>query len=298
MLTFSEYGNSLSASYFFYEILLVILFLIFGGIFFYYYKKPASKKKKLLLFLSFLILIVLSYGSFIEPKKLVITEKNLEIKTLPKMKIALISDLHVGPFKNEKWVEKVVKKINSLENIEVLFIAGDFIYGGEKFVAYLKPLEQLKVPVIFSILGNHDHHEDEPQNTILSNAVTNKLADLNIPELKNENFFWEEKGIWIFGMDDNYLQFHDFEKTFNHTDDQPKILLAHSPDIIDELASSSHKVDLVLFGHTHCGQVRFPSLGAFPYLIPTKNGKNLEKHWYQKKNTNLFITCGVGEVGT
>ena len=73
-----------------------------------------------------------------------------------------------------------------------------------------------------------------------------------------------------------------------------KILLAHSPDIIDEF-NSKNKPDLIITGHTHCGQIRLPFFGALPGVIPTDHGKEFDKHFYADKN--LFVSCGVGESG-
>jgi len=48
------------------------------------------------------------------------------------------------------------------------------------------------------------------------------------------------------------------------TDDAPKILLAHSPEIINK--ASDRKIDFVLSGHTHGGQITVPGLAQHPEL--------------------------------
>jgi len=98
-------------------------------------------------------------------------------------------------------------------------------------------------------------------------------------------------------VDDNDTGFHDLEKTFKNTGDEPKILLAHSPDIVDDL-DKKNIPDLILSGHAHCGQIRLPVIGALPFIIPTKHGKSMNRHLYNLENTKIFVTCGVGEVGT
>ena len=71
----------------------------------------------------------MAYGSIIEPRKLVVREFAIKDDSLPRMKVVLLSDIHVGPFKKREWVQRLVDRINTLEDIEAVFIAGDFIYG-------------------------------------------------------------------------------------------------------------------------------------------------------------------------
>ncbi len=245
----------------------------------------------------FLLLLVIGwltvgYGSYIEPRKLVVREFDISIESLPELRVGLIADIHVGPYKGQEWMEKVVKEINTLE-LDVLLIPGDFMFGGaEKYATELSPLQNLSVEKKFATLGNHDHDIAEPRNTIQSSKVSEALRNLGIVELKNSRFFWEEQGIWIAGVDDNDLGYSDINGAIGGIEKEPLILLAHSPDIVDELETLP---SLIVSGHTHCGQIRFPGMGAVPFTIPTDNGKELERYFYEDKN--LFITCGLGEVG-
>jgi len=235
---------------------------------------------------------VVWYGSYREPQKLVVREFQIEIPTLPHLRIAVIADIHVGPYKKTDWVQKIVEKLNKLEDIDVLLISGDFVFGGaEKYVSELSPLKDLQIPQKFFTLGNHDHDIVEPRNTIQSEAVSTALRDLGLIELKNDRFFWEEKNMWIAGVDDNDLGYDDLGEAVGNVE-QPFILLAHSPDIVDKM---TNQANLIVSGHTHCGQIRLPWLGALPFTIPSHNGKKLERWWYPEKN--IFLTCGVGEVG-
>jgi len=236
--------------------------------------------------------LTIGYGSYIEPKKLVVKEFNISIPELPELRVGLIADIHVGPYKGQEWMKKVVKEINTLE-LDILLIPGDFMFGGaEKYVEELAPLEDLKVEKKFATLGNHDHDIAEPRNTIQSKGVSEALRNLGIKELKNSRYFWEEQGIWIAGVDDNDLGYDDINGAIGGIEKEPIIFLAHSPDIVDELEVLP---SLIVSGHTHCGQIRFPWIGAVPFTIPTSNGKELARYFYPEKN--LFITCGLGEVG-
>ncbi len=240
---------------------------------------------------------IIFYGSFIEVKRLVVREFDIQDDRLPTMKIVVITDIHVGPYKDSKWVQRVVEKINKLDSIDAIFIPGDFVYGPAKiFGSDLAPLKNLNIPLKIATLGNHDHRLTELANTIQHQAVSSNLKKFGIRELKNESFYWTQKGIWIMGMDDNDRQFHSWRQTYLGTDIQPKILLVHSPDIVDELADDQ-RPNLIISGHTHCGQIRVPGIGALPGTIPTNNGKKYERHLYDLGVSKIFISCGVGEVG-
>ncbi len=256
--------------------------------------------KKIYIFLAItgaLIWGTVLYGSFIEPQRLVVREFHITDNKLPSLRLAVIADIHVGPYKDAKWVKKVVERLNKIEDVDALLIPGDFVFGGAgKYVSELNSLKDIKFTYKFATLGNHDHDIIEPRNTIQSSTVSVKLKELGLQELKNKSFFWEEKDIWIIGVDDNDLGYHDVKKAFTGVDDKPKIFLAHSPDILDEI-EERYKTNLVISGHTHCGQIRLPSLGALPFTIPTKNGKKLERYLYKKNGQKIMITCGLGETG-
>ncbi len=73
----------------------------------------------------------------------------------------------------------------------------------------------------------------------------------------------------------------------------PAIVLSHLPSAIWTL--SGPRVDLVLSGHTHGGQWRFPGLGCVwaHDAIPLRMAYGLHK----VGPTQLYVTAGVGESG-
>jgi len=71
------------------------------------------------------------------------------------------------------------------------------------------------------------------------------------------------------------------------------ILLHHSPDLIFEIENQN--IDLMLSGHTHGGQVCIPGLGAI--FTGSLYGRLLQSGIYQRKNTQLYITRGIGLEG-
>jgi hypothetical protein len=73
----------------------------------------------------------------------------------------------------------------------------------------------------------------------------------------------------------------------------PTILLSHLPSAI--WTFSDERVSLVLSGHTHGGQWRFPLVGCLwtHDKIPTRMAYGLHK----VGPTQLYVTSGLGESG-
>ena len=80
-------------------------------------------------------------------------------------------------------------------------------------------------------------------------------------------------------------------KYLNDSEIKPNysILMMHEPDFIDDIDNS--KFNLVLAGHSHNGQVRLPLIGAL--YTPIKAKKYYDE-FYKIKNTNLYISSGIG----
>ncbi|MBI2639197.1 metallophosphoesterase [Candidatus Peregrinibacteria bacterium] len=258
---------------------------------------------------------VIFYGSFIEPQRLVVTEQNVtlrqaqgDMRPAETIRIVLISDFHLGPYKQKTWVEKVVARVNALSP-ELIVIAGDFILDKEVHPEYLAPLKNLSAQYgVYAVLGNHDYIEGEFYE--LANypfegnervqAVKKALAEANIRLLRNESkeiVLEDGKSFLLGGTDEYWTLRADARKTFklaNAPSTLKKILIVHNPDEIWDAQKAG--VDLVLAAHTHGGQIRLPWLGSVP-PIPDKLGRKYDRGLFQFGETQMFITSGLGETG-
>jgi predicted MPP superfamily phosphohydrolase len=70
-----------------------------------------------------------------------------------------------------------------------------------------------------------------------------------------------------------------------------RIVLAHNPDSAD--TDFSERIDLMISGHTHGGQVYIPFYGTPPYM-PVKNPNYNFGLKVSNKGHSLFISKGVG----
>jgi predicted MPP superfamily phosphohydrolase len=76
--------------------------------------------------------------------------------------------------------------------------------------------------------------------------------------------------------------------------DIPRIVLSHNPDGVLELAPNA-RVDLVVSGHTHGGQIVLPWFGAPSRHCSVCDAKSASG-WVARSPVPLYVTTGVGVV--
>lgn len=262
------------------------------------------------------------WASFIEPRIIVVRQEEIHLKNdkansrvdmieggqkqkNQSVTIALFSDVHVGRFKKEDFVKKISKKIKEISP-DLVLIAGDNILGPIKNAP---KRDNSKILLAFSdmayefptyaVMGNHEYNVskrfgykyfyDQSEN------VKNSFEQIGVKVLNNDNVLVDIRGqkFWLLGVDSVLALKDNLSNALKNTNDRyPKILLAHNPDIM--LNKLSQKIDLVLAGHTHGGQMRLPFIGPIidmPIYISQKYDRGL----FRFKDTLLFITSGIGE---
>ena len=217
------------------------------------------------------------------------TQYTLHLANLPKaldgLTILHLSDLHSKQFGQRQ--AKLLRVINR-QPYDLVALTGDFV---NKFRPDLQPMADLlnglrPVPIFF-VPGNHEWTTGFKAKDLLLNAGVRVL------ENQAEPFGLKGQQIWIVGVDDPYLHKDQLDQALAPADGPgPKILLTHSPNVYPEAVKN--KLDLVLAGHTHGGQVRLPFIGAA--IAP---GQGLFPRWdygiYQQDLSTMIISCGLGE---
>lgn len=253
---------------------------------------------------SIIAFIVIFYGSYIEPQLIVVTEQVITVKSERPLDltIALISDLHVGPYKREAFVTRAVERINSLKP-DLVLIAGDSVFEEAKEAQYLAPLKNIRAPLgVYGVLGNHDygitpegelrHRRDQ------ADIVRAQMEEYGVKMLVNDGLTLSKNGapIALTGTDEWWTGRANIKRALTKAAASartPTLLLTHNPDIIR--AAQRFGIDLVLAGHTHGGQVRLPFIGPVP-PIPDELGREFDQGLFSFGKTQLFITRGIGEM--
>ena len=140
---------------------------------------------------SLFFLLVIVYGSFIEPQLVTVTKKTITNPLASPMKIVVISDLHVGAYKGKTYLNRVVDRINSLLP-DMVLIPGDFLLSSESDLSDLDPLRDIHAPMgTYAVLGNHDMGEyamlrgQRYSGEDTGDEIAEKLHDLGVTVLRN-----------------------------------------------------------------------------------------------------------------
>lgn len=263
--------------------------------------------------------IVVFWGSFIEPRMLVVREQNINLGAdaalnanaarNTRVRAALAADFHFGPYKKTGYAEKVAAKINALKP-DIVFLLGDFLYDDKSQIKYMAPFGQIRAPLgVFAVLGNHDYGERQfgfgEKEETRARAVRSGLESLGIRVLVNQGARATAANgapFVILGVDEYWTWRASIKKAdeslgreMNGTQNKtPTILLSHNPDMI--FAAERTGIDLMISAHTHGGQIRLPLIGSVSE-IPDELGRDYDKGLFLFEKTLLFITSGAGEVG-
>lgn len=211
-------------------------------------------------------------------------------------KFVQLSDLHFTAETKEARISQIYDAIKS-QNPAAVFITGDLISDdtGTENAAELigKISADYKTYVIF---GNWDYWALDYKVGEFQTLLEAVGADVLVNEAA-EIVSGSEK-LNILGVKDPYTSGdlkNDIEKSEMGLivgDNNCKILLAHSPNIIREAVSKN--IDLVLVGHTHGGQVYIPFLTK--YIVPMKRaaGQGFIKGLYVIDRTQMYVNEGIG----
>ncbi|HVT12052.1 MAG TPA: metallophosphoesterase [Fimbriimonadaceae bacterium] len=233
---------------------------------------------------------LLAYGALYESRRLVIERRTLALPRWPDylsgFTLALLGDFHLRDRYSMELAQRAVAVALDADPDMVVLI-GDF-------VGYWKPdsarmLGELLEPMLMmngnavAVPGNHEYWRGSPD------LLAPILDELNVKFLRNQN--WKHQGINWIGIDSANMRRHRPLQAIENMPDGPSIVLWHEPDPIDQLP---FRANLMLSGHTHGGQWKFP--GWTP--IHTRNGVKYEQGFFPRPGrTPLYVTRGVGTTG-
>ena len=201
-------------------------------------------------------------------------------------------------------MRRVVETVNSTEP-DVIVLLGDFVSNYREMSQVRMPageiasgLTGLKARLgVFAVLGNHDGFYD-------TDLLASEFEKAGIRVLQDEVSVIEQSGkkLRIFGMIDHLHMggWTDFNQKKQRglaavPPEGQIIVLQHGPDIfpaINALNTFGEPYKLMLAGHTHGGQIRFPILGA--PMVPSSFGQKYDRGHITENGKHLFVTSGIG----
>lgn len=242
------------------------------------------------------------YSSEIARHEISILSRTIPIRNLPPafagLRIAQISDIHYDEYTEPSFVHRVVNHVNSLA-ADLVVLTGDYISFGPLHKRFATgamdrcaaALAGITCPLRFAVMGNHD-------SFIGAHAIHSALAAVDIPLLLNRHMPIERSGqrLWIAGVRDSLTDRPDLDAAVPAQPDGPVVLLCHAPDYADMVAAHPRGplVDLMLSGHSHGGQVRFPMVGA---LHTPDGARKYIEGLFPIGGMQLYVNRGIGTVG-
>jgi len=206
-----------------------------------------------------------------------ISEIHVPIRGLEQqMRVAQLSDMHLGHFRGAKWLDGVIQKVNDHEP-DIVVITGDIFESHYNLTdTMFERLRNIKAPVYF-VSGNHDKYVNLLR-------IKDMLRKVGVHVIDNE--LAEYNGLQIAGT--GLEEVSEVIESIGINPKRPCILLRHYPNGVDE--AIDHGVDLVLSGHTHGGQL-------FPVTLINKIGFKYNKGLYKVGKGYIYTSEGAGTTG-
>ncbi|MFC2125174.1 metallophosphoesterase [Bacteroidota bacterium] len=275
--------------YMLYLFLLVLLFDIFLllNLFIQWlpkgYIRSASFRKTGLISAIIIPCLVVIYGIF-NFNHIRTSEYSINVpgksSTLQNLKIAFVSDFHIGDMTSQKFVERFVHKMKEIQP-DIIFFGGDILEGDREDIR-MSRIEELFNELdakygIHGVYGNHEHHGRRSSISFYNNTGISILQDTVI--LIDHSFY-------LGGRKDsrNRDRLSIDDLITDLLDHYPIILMDHRPGDIQ--AVSQTKVDIQLSGHTHHGQL-------FPFNFITSDIYEISWGHEIIGNTHFFVTSGI-----
>lgn len=235
-----------------------------------------------------------AYARLIEPYNYWISENDIFIRDLPPafegFRITQLTDIHHSRILGISEVRRVISLAQQTKP-DMFVLTGDY---STSYRRYIEPcaeaLAALRAPEgVWAVLGNHDHYTD-PELT------TRALERNHIAVLNNAHTTLRRgsDSLQLSGIDDWTWNATDWARAFSGLDAKtPTILLSHQPTVLD--LEQTDKASLIISGHTHGGQLKFPFFGApaSRFTSDLKYARGL----FRRGETQLYVSSGTGVIG-
>lgn len=228
------------------------------------------------------------YAARVEPRQLSITRPALS-RHVP-VRVLFFSDVHIGPMYRPELLKPLVDAINA-QAPELVLFGGDFFakFGRDahmlNFSWLTEQLRRIEAPLgKYAVWGNHD--------------VRQGAAPFYRMLMEHSGFvpLWDRivqpaPGVTVCGL----APYSDGRVLRAMPEKGWRVCLCHMPDKARYLNLS--RVDVMLSGHSHAGQLQVPVLTK---MILPPGGKMFPQGLYRPQEgrpAQLFVSRGIGMSG-
>jgi predicted MPP superfamily phosphohydrolase len=213
------------------------------------------------------------------------------------LRVAHITDLHIGPLLEADRLARFVERVNRLEP-DLIAITGDLFDFDPAYVdAGCRALASLSARHgVFAVLGNHDVYTG-------SDTVAEGLARYTAVHLLRDDWVSldvDGAALVVAGAEDSGVGWTERDSTHDALerlaaeipDGLPRLLLVHRPSYFRHAASLGFP--LVLAGHTHGGQVAVPFA---THWNPSRLIADRTRGRFDLGESTLYVSRGLGMAG-
>lgn len=250
------------------------------------------------------------------PWQLRVSRHDIRIRDLPAqldgLRLVQLSDTHYGPHVLPEFIQRAIDDAIALEP-DLFLLTGDYVTQSARFIApaaeQLRAIGEAAHPTRppLGVLGNHDWDADGP-------ACRAALMDAGIRMIDNTRVFLDAASraivdeptaecLCIAGVGDLWRDRIDAHHAFlGVAQSTPRLLLSHQPDVAEfaDLTGivggvqrgAGKRVDLMISGHLHGGQVKLPLVGA--PVVPSRFGQKYLEGIVHGPSFPVLISRGVG----
>ena len=240
--------------------------------------------KKTSLYLS-LFLVGLVLVIQVRPAAPVKKEVRFEPAGESSIRVAVLADLHIDSNSDLENLISILPQVADSEPDLVVFL-GDYSslsHAAEFRENIVEALSILSDHPRIAILGNHDNLSDRA-----AWLAALRRAGIVVLENQSEAILTRAGLICVRGLGDYYSGQLRSTPWVEECKVLPKITITHDPAGVFKIGEPG----FYLAGHTHCGQINLPILGAL--FIPSEVPKDAACGFFEERGVSLWVSSGIG----
>ena len=222
-----------------------------------------------------------------------VTRHEVSIANLPASfegyRVAFLTDTHVASFMRRDFYRAAVAQVTAFDP-DLVLLGGDFVTW-ERHIPLMAEVLLTDLAArdgVFAVLGNHDYWAN-PKAVVEAMSARGVQFIVNRPVTIHRG----DDRISLLGIDEIYRGEPDLDAAFGGVDRAITCLgLSHHPDIVDTL--EGRKLDLLVCGHTHGGQIRFPFFGSV--IVPSKHESRYASGFQRVGDVLMYVSRGIGAI--